>query len=76
MGCGDNASIGEQNEPRRPKIPRSSNQIDQARVYCGQTPFATKHSGSNSDDQRRKKQNIKNPTPFAGLGAESGPLPE
>ena len=29
MGCGDNETIGEQDEPRKPRIPRSSDHIDQ-----------------------------------------------
>ena len=29
MGCGDNETIGEQDEPRKPRIPRSFDQIDQ-----------------------------------------------
>ena len=36
MGCGDNTTIGEQVEPRKPRIPLSSDQIDQVG-----TTFAT-----------------------------------
>ena len=48
MGCGDSETIGEQDEPRKPRIPRSSDQIDQVMG----TRFATDTlpPGSYSDE--------------------------